>query len=221
MVCRAMSWRSRRPGGGGCFCNRPTHTFPDWHSRYHVLILACQEPSFLFHSPDTPVCSANKQEKAPIDMKGPPFTSQPGMGFAMRAYGLLIVSLALLTLTGTWDQTGMSPSCAAAATCGDCISGCDQCAGGSSDCRLLFARNPSRLEVKDWIDSGFIGNTSSPNSKFNGPYNGVDRSNELMMNQLYLTAEMGLPADEVGLGGAVRHLVWRRFLPGRFAANGW
>jgi hypothetical protein len=56
------------------------------------------------------------------------------------------------------------------------------------------------------LDGGFIGNTSSPNSKFNGPYNAVDRSNEGMLNQLYMVAEKELPQCGRGLGVRVDFL---------------
>ncbi len=47
-----------------------------------------------------------------------------------------------------------------------------------------------------------IGNTSSPTSKFNGPYNAVDRSNEAMFNQGYLIVERFIPTDgSWGTGG--------------------
>jgi hypothetical protein len=51
------------------------------------------------------------------------------------------------------------------------------------------------------MNGGFVGNTSSPDSKFNGPYNAVDRSNELMLNQIYFIAEKGLDCDCFGIGG--------------------
>ena len=56
-----------------------------------------------------------------------------------------------------------------------------------------------------WLDVGFVGNTTSPPSKFNGPYNAVDRANELMGNQLYFVAEKKLPGDCCcwGIGGRV------------------
>ena len=55
-----------------------------------------------------------------------------------------------------------------------------------------------------WLDTGFVGNTSSPASKFNGPYNAVDRSNELMLNQMYFVAEKKLRCDGCfGIGGRV------------------
>jgi hypothetical protein len=55
--------------------------------------------------------------------------------------------------------------------------------------------------VYGWIDGGFIGNFASPGSKFNGPYNAVDRANEPMMNQVYFIAEQTLPSDgSAGIG---------------------
>ena len=64
-------------------------------------------------------------------------------------------------------------------------------------------RSARRAESPGWI-AGFVGNTSSPASKFNGPYNAVDRSNELMLNQMYFIAEKGLPCDGCcGIGGRV------------------
>jgi len=49
--------------------------------------------------------------------------------------------------------------------------------------------------VYGWIDGGFVGNFGVPASKFNGPYNAVDRANEAMMNQVYLIGERTLPTD--------------------------
>jgi hypothetical protein len=43
--------------------------------------------------------------------------------------------------------------------------------------------------VYGWLDGGFVGNFRVPASKFNGPYNAVDRANEAMMNQIYIIAE--------------------------------
>jgi hypothetical protein len=60
------------------------------------------------------------------------------------------------------------------------------------------------LNFYGWLDTGFVGNTSSPDSKFIGPYNAVDRANELMLNQLYYVAEKKLPCDNCcGIGGRV------------------
>ena len=56
--------------------------------------------------------------------------------------------------------------------------------------------------IRGWLDGGLIGNTSSPTSKFNGPYNAVDRSNEAMFNQGYLIVERFIPTDgSWGTGG--------------------
>ena len=64
----------------------------------------------------------------------------------------------------------------------------------------LFGQ-PERRGVYGWIEGGFIGNFASPASKFNGPYNAVDRANEPMMNQAYFIAEQTLPSDgSAGIG---------------------
>ena len=43
-------------------------------------------------------------------------------------------------------------------------------------------------------------NSSNPDSKFNGPYNSVDRSAEPMLNQAYLIVDRALPASGFGAG---------------------
>lgn len=99
-------------------------------------------------------------------------------------------------------------ACGASCTTADCTSlACD----GSSSCRepsscgrwFLFPQSECGINVHGWINGGFIGNTSDPGSRFNGPYNAVDRSNEGMMNQAYLVAEKGLPRCGRGIGGRV------------------
>ena len=68
----------------------------------------------------------------------------------------------------------------------------------------LFPQCDGGLNFWGWLNAGFVGNTSSPASKFNGPYNAVDRANELMLNQMYFIAEKGLPCDCCcGIGGRV------------------
>ena len=63
---------------------------------------------------------------------------------------------------------------------------------------------PGRQGVYGWLDGGFVGNFASPASKFNGPYNAVDRANEPMMNQAYLVAERTLPGDgSAGIGAGL------------------
>ncbi len=58
--------------------------------------------------------------------------------------------------------------------------------------------------IYGWLDGGFVGNFGAPASKFNGPYNAVDRANEPMMNQVYFVGERLLPSDGAnGVGGRV------------------
>ena len=88
----------------------------------------------------------------------------------------------------------------------DAKSGCevDAKCGCADSCRwYLFPQSECGINVHGWIDAGFIWNTSSPTSGFNGPYNAVDRSNEIMMNQLYMVAEKGLPHCGLGIGGRI------------------
>ena len=59
---------------------------------------------------------------------------------------------------------------------------------------FLFGEG-DRGRISGWLDGGFIGNFGVPPSKFNGPYNAVDRANEAMMNQVYFIAERTLPTD--------------------------
>ncbi|MDF1746575.1 MAG: outer membrane beta-barrel protein [Gimesia sp.] len=68
---------------------------------------------------------------------------------------------------------------------------------------FLFPQDEETLSIRGWLNGGFIGNTDSPGSKFNGPYNAVDRSNEAMLNQFYLIAEKGLSECNTGLGGRI------------------
>lgn len=70
-----------------------------------------------------------------------------------------------------------------------------------------------RTSVRGWLDGGFMGNSGNPGSKFNGPYNAVDRANEAMFNQAYLIAERVLPTDgSFGAGGRVDLLYGEDFL---------
>jgi hypothetical protein len=59
------------------------------------------------------------------------------------------------------------------------------------------------LNLRGWVAGGFVGNTSDPSSKFNGPYNAIDRANEPMANQVYLIGERALPQCGWGVGGRV------------------
>lgn len=96
---------------------------------------------------------------------------------------------------------------------GGCDTGCSSascCADSFFDGLNLFS--DSGVTLDGWVDAGFIGNTSSPNSKFNGPYNAVDRSNELMLNQIYLIAEKALPDCGFGIGGRIDYLYGEDYL---------
>jgi hypothetical protein len=52
--------------------------------------------------------------------------------------------------------------------------------------RLFDTDGP--VGIYGWLNGGYIGNANNPVSKFNGPYNAVDRD-ELMFNQAYLVIE--------------------------------
>lgn len=90
-------------------------------------------------------------------------------------------------------------------------SGQECCCDDSCGRWFLLTQEPEGLNFHGWINAGFIGNTASPASKFNGPYNAVDRSNEPMMNQLYFVAEKGLPHSSWGIGGRVDMLYGEDF----------
>ena len=90
---------------------------------------------------------------------------------------------------------------------------CDACDASLCDADMdLFKQCcNSGFEINGWINAGFMGNTSSPNSKFHGPYNAVDRSNELMLNQIYLIGEKALPRCGQGIGGRIDYLYGEDF----------
>ena len=96
----------------------------------------------------------------------------------------------------------------AGCTDGGCDASCCDYDASSCDsfCDGLGLFSNCDLKFDGWINAGFIGNTSSPNSKFNGPYNAVDRSNEGMLNQIYLIAEKELPQCGHGIGGRIDYL---------------
>ena len=65
---------------------------------------------------------------------------------------------------------------------------------------FLFGEG-DRGGISGWLNGGFVGNFGVPRSKFNGPYNAVDRANEAMMNQVYIIGERTLPTDgSTGIG---------------------
>ena len=82
----------------------------------------------------------------------------------------------------------------------NCTDGCGSCGATVCSCSesvceqaYLFPQSDGGVNLRGWVAAGFIGNMSDPESRFNGPYNAVDRSNELMLNQFYLIGERALP----------------------------
>jgi hypothetical protein len=111
------------------------------------------------------------------------------------------------------DTASLGAELHSAAATGCATGGCtDHCLSDCDACDTCNTCEPWRLcpqcpdgegiNLHGWIAAGFVGNTSSPDSRFNGPYNAVDRANEGMFNQLYLIAEQKLPSDGChGIGG--------------------
>ena len=77
---------------------------------------------------------------------------------------------------------------------------------------FLFGER-DRGGVYGWLDGGFIGNFGVPASKFNGPYNAVDRANEAMMNQVYIVGERTLPTEGSNGIGARTDLLYGEDFP--------
>jgi hypothetical protein len=77
---------------------------------------------------------------------------------------------------------------------------------------FLFGES-DRGGFRGWLDGGFVGNFGVPASKFNGPYNAVDRANEPMMNQVYMIAERTLPTDGSNGIGARADLLYGEDFP--------
>ena len=90
----------------------------------------------------------------------------------------------------------------------------DNCATycGCNDQWYLIPQTSSGIRFHGWLDAGIVANTDSPASKFNGPYNAVDRSNEAMLNQLYLVAEKDLPHCGNGVGFRIDMLYGEDYL---------
>ena len=102
-----------------------------------------------------------------------------------------------LIVTATLRANDVSYSCVDCCTgCGE--TACDRCCGDA-----CCASCDNGLQFYGWVNGGIIGNTGSPGSRFNGPYNAVDRSNEAMLNQFYFVAEQTLPNYGTGLGGRI------------------
>ena len=77
-----------------------------------------------------------------------------------------------------------------------------------SDGVVRIAPQDGPIRFRGWIDGGYIYNTDTPSSDFNGPYNAIDRD-VAQLNQLYLIAERTLPSGdgEWGVGGRA-DLLW-------------
>ncbi len=111
------------------------------------------------------------------------------------------------SLEGGIDVDSDTASPAIESTCAPCAADCDYC-----EPWRLFPPCDGGCSIYGWLAAGFVGNTSSPDSKFNGPYNAVDRSNELMLNQTYFVAEKKLRCDAcAGIGGRVDMLYGEDF----------
>ncbi len=125
----------------------------------------------------------------------------------MRTTSFLLAWCLTLFAYGTMacvdSRTASADDCVAqscTASCNTCDAGIFSGMDSACDPGYLFPQSDCGVNLRGWVNGGFIGNTSDPDSKFNGPYNAVDRSNELMMNQLYMIAERALPDCGWGLG---------------------
>jgi hypothetical protein len=96
-------------------------------------------------------------------------------------------------------------ACTTAPTC--TTPGCTSagCTSAPSDCALdcgeavepwrLFSHcndNCHGINFRGWVNGGIMGNSDSPNSRFNGPTTFYDRSGEGQLSQVYLLAEKAL-----------------------------
>ena len=68
------------------------------------------------------------------------------------------------------------------------------------DVKRLFPESLP-ISLRGWVSGGYVFNTSTPDSHFNGPYNEVDRDRP-QINQVYFIAEKALTATKgIDLGG--------------------
>jgi hypothetical protein len=82
----------------------------------------------------------------------------------------------------------VTPRCPKRCQCANC----QIKAGGDPYNRLIPQSGPIR--VRGWVDGGILGNTSNPDSHFNGPYNATEVDNG-QLNQFYLIADRPMAAD--------------------------
>ena len=124
----------------------------------------------------------------------------------MRTFAKTIIAVACAIIAQTDDASGNDVAYDSYCSCSTCAQD-----GSMSDAFGLNLRSAGGLKFSGWINGGIIGNTSSPGSRFNGPYNAVDRSNEAMLNQMYLIAEKELPKCGHGIGGRIDYLYGEDF----------
>lgn len=106
-------------------------------------------------------------------------------------YALALVFLASASSSYAFDP---EPADAIAFDSTDCTAEQPQYCGESCSCNgcccgrsYLFPQvNQAGINFHGWLNGGYIWKTEDPPSKYNGPYNAVDRANEGMMNQLML-----------------------------------
>ena len=92
-----------------------------------------------------------------------------------------------------------------------CTDGCSQCGAAVCSCpdysfceqAYLFPQNDCGFNLRGWVDAGIIGNTSDPDSRFNGPSNAVDRSNATDDEPVLPDRCGALPQCGWGVGGRV------------------
>jgi hypothetical protein len=117
------------------------------------------------------------------------------------------------------DQSCCDPSCCNQFTCdpscdcqgnlscdcpcsGQALCQCARCQAQAASldpyCRILPQDGPFR--VRGWLDAGILGNTSSPASHFNGPYNSQQVDNG-QFNQAYFILDRSLKSEGLSIGG--------------------
>lgn len=129
--------------------------------------------------------------------------------------GLLIATV-VVSARGAWAGDLASPADAPVLApdgglCEPCRplyeSDCECLAGAwpafGADPFVPLFRQDRAFAVRGWLDAGILGNTSSPASRFNGPYNAVQRDDG-QFNQAYIIMERALAADgSLSLGGRI------------------
>ena len=104
-----------------------------------------------------------------------------------------------------WGAPPACPTCQPApCQCDACA--CDACAEEEAECEpwRLFCQKECGWNIYGWLDAGWMGNSQSPPSQFNGPVTFPDRRDG-QMNQLYLVTEKTVDTGGCGTdwGGRV------------------